>query len=143
VSVTFRVHGDPRPQGSKRAFVNRKTGKPILTESAGKPLKDWRSRAQDAVRYVAEQHAQITPGPLPMVGPVAVRMIFYLLPPKKKPGWPAPPQRPDIEKLARAVCDELYPLLISDDSQIVRMRLVKQWASEGIPPGVQVWVEAA
>ena len=36
------VKGLPAPQGSKKAFLHRHSGKVIMTESSGRKHKDWR-----------------------------------------------------------------------------------------------------
>lgn len=39
--LTIVVHGQPAPQGSKRAFVNKHTGRAALVESS-KKVQPWR-----------------------------------------------------------------------------------------------------
>ena len=74
MSITFSVFGVPRPQGSKRAFNRPGSKHPVLVESAGKPLKDWRlSISQTAAEAVGEK---------PIVGPVSVRLEFAMPRPK-------------------------------------------------------------
>ena len=40
--ISLFVPGTPKPQGSKRRFVNKHTGKVAVVESAGAPLEYWR-----------------------------------------------------------------------------------------------------
>jgi Holliday junction resolvase RusA-like endonuclease len=125
--IEFTVLGEPKAQGSKRAFALRKggvlTGKVALTESAGDGLKLWRSRLVEAV----SQHA---PPEGPWSEAVSVDIEFRL-PEPKKPKHELPIGRVgDIDKLARAVLDTLTGVVIVDDSQVVRLCATKVY---GIP----------
>jgi len=123
-AITFFVPGSPRPQGSKRAFTNPKTGGVILTESAGAPLKDWRT----SVAVVAQSHFDT-----PRTDPVVVSIRFVLRRPKTLPKRVQHHvKRPDIDKLARAVLDALTGTAIHDDSQVYCLDLTKAyWATTG------------
>lgn len=134
--ISFFVPGIPKPQGSKRAYVNRHTGKASLVESAGQPLADWRG---DVKRFAVDAQADIPP----LEGPVEVSLGFYLNRPKSHPKtretWPV--SRPDVDKLARAVIDAMSSVCFHDDSQIVHLTAFKEWATDGTPAGcrVNVW----
>lgn len=129
-SVRFRVYGDPRPQGSKRAFVVK--GRAVLTEASGENLKTWRGQVAIAARENRPD--------APFEGPVRVVMRFFLRRPQKpKHGTPA--GRPDLSKLARAVEDELTGVVFRDDSQAVVLELTKEYESDGQPTGAEVEVE--
>lgn len=129
--VRFRVYGDPRPQGSKRAFVVK--GRAVLTEASGENLKTWRGQVAVAAREARPD--------APIEGPVRVAMRFFMRRPQKpKHGRPA--GRPDLSKLARAVEDEMTGVVFRDDSQAVVLDLSKEYESDGQPPGVAVEVEA-
>lgn len=132
--TTFTVLGTPKPQGSKRAYLNRKTGKPILTESAGAPLKDWRTDVQQAaIAAMGDQP--------PFEGPVAVWLEFNLPRPKSHPKtrvtWPI--TRPDIDKLVRAVLDAITHVCFIDDSQVVTFIASKEWGVPGVKVTVDRW----
>ena len=111
-SVSFTVHGAAKPQGSKRAMMNHHTKRPIVMESAGDALKQWRYS-------VAQAAAEAMNGFEIMTEAVAVRIMFYLPRPKghygtgknanivKSSSPNLPTTKPDIDKLARAVCDSL------------------------------------
>lgn len=119
--MNFFVPGIPRPQGSKKGFVNKKTGGVILTESGGQAHKDWR-----AVVALAGSQAM---GNEPLwEGPLFVSLEFFLPRPKSAPKsreWPS--TRPDIDKLARSVLDALTHICWVDDAQIVTLELRKRW----------------
>lgn len=138
--ISFFVPGTPRPQGSKRGFVNRHTGKVALVESAGAPLKDWRGD----VKWMATLAMGETP---PFDGPVALVLEFKLSRPKShsktKVTYPTS-QRGDLDKYCRAVFDALSSVCYLDDAQITRLYAVKQWANSPDGPGVliKVWEES-
>lgn len=127
--TSFTVIGTPKPQGSKRAYI--RGGRPILTESAGAPLSDWRTDVQQAA-LAAHQ------GP-PYEGPIIVELGFTLTRPKSHPKtkvtWPI--SRPDVDKLARACLDAMTHIVFKDDAQVIALTAVKRW---GDPPGVRVKV---
>lgn len=142
------VFGTPAPQGSKRGFVNRKTGGVILVESSDK-VKPWR----EAVKFAA---IAARDGGLPLSGPVAVSMVFTFARPaghfgsgrnagQLRAAAPSRPHgRPDLSKLARSTEDALTDArAYEDDSRIVEyLRLAKVYVG-GDPealdaPGVKI-----
>lgn len=139
--IAFTVYGEAKPAGSKRAFVNPKTGKPIITDDTGKAGRVWRNDVQAAAR---EAYA----GPL-LDEPLWVTMTFYRTRPKShyrtngelKASAPrVPTTRPDTLKLARAVEDALTGILWRDDALIVDEPLHKRFAEDGRPRlELQVW----
>ena len=126
---SFYALGKPVAQGSKRHV-----GRGIMVESA-KDLKPWRDTVTSAA---------FGAGPK-LDGPIAVRMIFTV--PRAKSARKVdtvPFKKPDIEKLARAVCDAITAAgLWNDDAQVADfVRLAKvypsaSWDHEALPvPGV-------
>ena len=127
--ISFFAPGLPKPQGSKNAFHSKSTGKIVVVEQAGRPLKDWR----DSVAVAARQAAGT-----PLEGPIVVSLTFDLPRPKshgKKTTYPD--KRPDIDKLVRAALDAMTKICFTDDGQITVLSAVKRWGS---PPGVHVIV---
>lgn len=133
--IGFFVPGTPRPQGSKRGFVNKYTGKVAMVESAGAPLKDWRG---DVKRFAVDAQGDLAP----LTGPVGVLLDFRLQRPKSHPKTRVtyPISRPDCDKLARSVLDALTVVCFKDDSQITRLVVWKKWAKVGEPSGCQIMV---
>ncbi len=134
--VSFFVPGIPKPAGSKRAFFNPKTHKPIVVDSSGKPGKDWRGD----VKRIAMDHWRDDP----VDYCVSLQLWFQMPRPKahynskgklrdSAPFWC--PKRPDVGKLARAVEDALTGIIWKDDSQIVTATLDKHYDEK---PGV--WI---
>lgn len=133
--VTFVVHGLAQPAGSKRAFVNKYTGRASIVDANSK-AKGWKGQvAEVAVRaFVGGQ------GSRPLVdGPLHAEFTFYAPRPLShygtgrnsqvlKPTAPvAPITRPDVLKLARGVEDALSSVVYRDDSQIVSETLNKRY----------------
>jgi Holliday junction resolvase RusA-like endonuclease len=134
------VKGTPATQGSKRAFVNRYTGKPSLKESS-KGLPGWRNDIRAAF-------APLMDGRELLDGPLEVRVRFVFLRPqhhhvagdRSRPVKPNAPvyhaQAPDLSKLLRGMEDDLNGLVWTDDSRIARyVDPVKVWGSQ---PGMEL-----
>ena len=128
----FVTLGLPVSQGSKKGFVNKRTGGVILTDAA-KGLKPWRQ----AVVAAAPRGPQLD-------GPVAAHIVFTLPRPKSARKTDTDPSvRPDIEKLVRAVFDSVTDAgLWVDDSRVSRLESAKVWTgydSEALmTPGVVI-----
>lgn len=135
VLIQFYVAGTPRPQGSKRGFVNKTTGKVNLVEGS-KGHGDWRGdvRTVAAATYSGE----------PLKGPVSVTLGFYMPRPKSHPKTKTtyPTSRPDADKLARSILDAVKGICFVDDSQVTDLRVVKRWHTDHPQqrPGVSVLV---
>lgn len=140
-TILFFVPGIPRPAGSKRAFLNKKTGKPILTDSSGENGRQWRQDVKVFAREAMEG--------APLTGPVSANFRFFFARPKchygtgkntgrlkaDAPSHPTGP--PDVLKLARACEDALSGLVYRDDAQIVREELSKHYSDTGAS-GVEI-----
>ena len=120
------VAGEAKPQGSKRGFVT-KTGRVAMVEMAGNPLKQWRT----AISWKMKGEAAKA-GWEKTDAPVSVKLIFQMRRPKK-PKYPDPVTRPDLDKLSRAVLDALTDtgVIWQDDSQVVRLLAEKHYARPG------------
>lgn len=131
--VSFTAHGFPKPQGSKRPFINRHTGRAGMAESGEKAHKAWRSTVTDAALGAYADRPLLD-------GPLAVELVFALPRPKSHPKtrrtWPQ--NRPDIDKLVRACFDSLTHVIWRDDSQVVDLTTRKVWAEIDVPHGAGV-----
>jgi len=135
--IELFVHGRPRAAGSKSAFLNKKSGKIIVT-AAGKYQKSW----MESVKYAAIEAGYN--GKMLLEGPVHLTIYFHCLRPKghfKKSGGLTksarkyPTVKPDLTKLTRAVEDALTGLIWRDDSQVVIQDTRKLYAQ---PQGAQI-----
>jgi Holliday junction resolvase RusA-like endonuclease len=128
--IRFFVPGLPRPGGSKRAFVNKATGRVVVTEDC-KRSKDWRT----AVAFKASEAIKS-----PFAGPVEVRFEFLMPRPKghfgsgknagvlrsSAPAYPA--VKPDVTKLIRSTEDAMKGIAWNDDAQAVKQFGEKRYA---------------
>jgi Holliday junction resolvase RusA-like endonuclease len=134
--ISFFVPGTPKPQGSKKGFINKKTGQVIIAEQLGQPHKDWRA----VVALAASEYMDNRP---PIEGPVSVSIAFQMPRPKshgKKLTWPM--AQGDIDKLARSILDAITHVILVDDKQVLDLHLAKVWArpDEAIPVGARIQV---
>lgn len=133
MNVVFEVEGRPVPQGSMTASYNKKLGVAHVHHVQGEALALWRASIRTAAR---ESGATISRFP------IAVWVEFGMPRPKThmwlKGGqyrvrpmfWDALPSvQPDIDKLARAVCDALTGVCYNDDAQIVKLLVTKVYGS--------------
>jgi crossover junction endodeoxyribonuclease RusA len=128
--IRFSVLGEPKPQGSKRAFVSPQ-GRAVMKEQAGSGLRTWRER----MHVAAAEHA---PDGGPWTGPVAVAITFRLPTPQAvKTRWPIPKNKGDLDKLVRSALDALTGVLFADDSQVVHLTACKVFDAT---PGADVIV---
>lgn len=136
----FFVAGDPKPMGSKTAFVvkGRNGPRAVVTDGstskpAGKLMLAWK----DAV--IAASMAEL--GNLERIlGPVSVEVTFHLARPfghygkGKRAGLltPSAPKhpavKPDLDKLCRSTLDALKVGIISDDARVIRLVAAKVYA---------------
>ena len=128
------VPGHPACQGSKRA-IPLKTGRTVMVED-NPQTKPWRNAVNDQARRFWE-------GP-PLAGPVSVRLIFCIQPPKfltkkRRAEGPITKRSGDVDKLTRAVLDGLTGVTFVDDSQVSRLVVDKCWANDA-GPGVRICV---
>ncbi len=157
--ITFTVRGLPAPQGSKRAFRNKYSGRIQQVESSAR-VAPWRSDVRDAalaamtylVGATGTGDRGFTETLPPLTGPISVKLTFSLPRPRghygtgrnaavlkpSAPTWPT--SKPDLDKLVRAVLDACSALVWRDDAQVVGVQTEKLYASDHRPPGVEVQV---
>lgn len=124
--VVIEVHGTPAPQGSK---IRNRYG---AVYESNRNVAPWR----EAIRTETQQAVDV-----PLTGPVAVRVLFYLKRPKghyrtgKNAGLPRagapsfPAHMPDLDKLCRAVLDGLTDGgAWKDDGQVVGLHAEKLYS---------------
>ena len=142
------VPGIPQPRGSKKAFVRQgKNGKPrVNMVDDNVKSGDW----MDIVRFQVSQ--ELPKDWRVMTQQVFLRTMFIFPRPKGHFGKgknansvkrSAPihhVQKPDLDKLDRAIGDALTGVVYRDDSQIVQRWSAKCWADEYLRPGVKIEV---
>lgn len=153
MTTIITVYGRPAPQGSKKAFRHRATGK-IITQEMSKYVRPWRAEVQRAAQ--AALLTRYDQGRFPLAGPLAVDMIFTLARPKShyrtgrnahllRDSAPARPTgAPDLSKLARATEDALTEAGVwKDDAAVVEYRRLAKVYPDSDPdaldqPGVLI-----
>lgn len=133
--IEITVYGLPAPQGSKRGFVNRHTGRVAMVESS-KNVKPWREAVKCAALEALESR-ELSIGAHcngAMIGAVRVEMIFTLPKPKSAPKsrQTFPDRKPDLSKLIRSTEDALTDAGVwEDDARVVEVIAAKRYPSEG------------
>ncbi len=149
-TIQFFVPGIPKPGGSKKGFVNPKTGRVVVQEDCTKN-KDWRASVAYGAREAHGFDASGIPNPL-LSGPLFVEIVFVFCRPKSHHGTgrnaevlkPSAPRwhtnQPDSDKLVRSTWDALTKVLWVDDSQVCDHRIIKKWARRDAPSGALITV---
>ncbi len=138
--VTFWVPGNPKPAGSKRGFVNKKTGGVIITDAC-KLTKSWQGDVK-TFAYQAMKGQPLMDGPLELI------VVFQ----QARPKWHYrtgkfagvlhsnvplfPTSAPDATKLVRAVEDAMSKVVWVDDALVVDQLVRKRYG----PPGALISV---
>lgn len=133
INLHFEVEGKASPSGSKKAFVNKYTGRISMVDTA-KGKDSW----QSWVRLKASQEAK-SAGVEPSRGPFQLTVTFFFARPKSHFGSgknsdkikaSAPlshTQKPDVTKLMRCTEDALKGIAWLDDSQVITQNGEKYW----------------
>lgn len=133
------VAGHPAPQGSKKV-VGRPGGRALLVESS-KRLKPWRQDVRDALLDEAGQpHRRFGDAA------VVVDLLFVMPRPASTPKRRTPPaiRKPDVDKLIRAIFDELTQSgCVADDARVVEVHARKRIAELDETPGCNIRVALA
>lgn len=113
------IEGNPRPQGSKKAFAR---GKSIVLVEANKELPAWREHMTRMLQLKQLEE------PTPFTTAVNVALTFWLPRPKSvKRQYPTGTY--DIDKLTRAVLDSITKAGVwRDDSDVVDLTVRKTYA---------------
>lgn len=139
--ITFFVPGLPIAAGSKKGFVNRKTGGVIITD-ANKRTKPWQSQVRSAAA------TEMQDAPL-MQGALALVVVFTMPRPKSHFGTgrnagvlkeSAPyfhTSPPDATKLTRAIEDAMTKVVWTDDALVAEQLIRKVY---GDKPGASITV---
>lgn len=138
MSVHLLVVGVPVPQGSTRTFV--REGRAFTTHAKPGPLSLYR----DAIALAWERHP--VKRPAPMSEPVVLHCTFvfkrpqaHYLPANRKRNERAVREdaplymtnKPDVDKLLRAVADALTGRAYDDDKRVVQMHGIKVYGDRG------------
>ena len=129
--------GRPRPQGSLRT-ISPLRGGGVVTVNADERIMDYRNDIQNT--WVREYK-----GETPLLGEVLLHLTFWFVRPDShykaaaptlkreartvlQPGAPMyMKNKPDLDKLVRAVGDALTGFAFYDDKQVVQVHAAKVW----------------
>lgn len=117
--ISFRVEGQPIPQGSMKVINGH------IIHSQGSALAAWRS----AIALSAK-----AAGAKPTLEAVSMTLVFIMNKPRTVTRVD-PTVPPDLDKLVRAALDALTAIAYKDDSQVIEIRAVKVY---GESPGVEI-----
>lgn len=133
------VIGKPAPKGSKKAFVNRHTGRANIVDDNPKSLVHWEQAVARAIEQYLEQH----PGSK-LSGAVSVRLSFRFPTVASDPHRYWHVVKPDIDKLARAVLDVLANMVMGDDCTVAKMSISKRYVivKNNEPSGCEIEIES-
>lgn len=143
-AISVWVAGVPAPQGSKRPLGRQGGfGKHIMIESS-KKVKPWREDVRQA--FLDRPYGASVLTAFPKGTPVVVKVVFVLPRTQAMRDRPAVDfpmvQKPDLDKLGRAVLDALKSAgVYADDSQVVTLLGHKRRAEPGEPTGAMIHIE--
>jgi Holliday junction resolvase RusA-like endonuclease len=146
VSFSFSVLGTPKPKARPRTVRNRHTGyvqtfTPDVTVNWEQAI-GWQVR--QALASIELSHPGELAECLPFQGRILATMRFNLKKPKSAPRrveYPFPGG--DVDNLAKSVLDALQNVqVIGDDKTVTDMSVVKRFADDEHPEGVQVEIVA-
>ena len=112
------VPGEPRPQGSKKAFQR---GLKIVLVEANKELPAWREQMRKAFEMKMLELDN------PFITAVSVSLTFWLTRPKSVKREYATGTY-DLDKLTRAVLDSLQDKVLTNDNLVVDLTARKNYA---------------
>lgn len=145
--IRFTTFGVAAPKGSAKAFYRPGMRHAVVTHDSSR-TKPWQAAVVADARDALCARAGI-----PLEGPVAVHVVFWMPRPKSAPKRVTlPATRPDVDKLLRCVLDGLTRAgVYRDDGQVVEAVGRKGFAggledpmgSAGIPRAVVSVIEAA
>lgn len=101
-----------------------------IAKTVGEPPPvDLDARRENLIALAYREAAGNTP---PHGGPVAISVDAVFIPPrswsKKRQAEPGPKvSKPDLDNIAKSVCDGLNGLAFADDAQIIRMEAGKRF----------------
>lgn len=123
--IRMRVLGVPAPQGSKTRMPNG-----AMLEGGSQTGRDKQKAWRTAVADTAHHNRPTTP----LDGPLWLRIDLRMPRPKARKTALYCDRKPDVDKIIRATCDALTEAgMISDDSRIVELHVVKMYADPSDP----------
>jgi len=134
-SLRFVVEGNPIPQGSMKAFMNKHMKHPVIVSDNAK-LKGWRKLVADLAHIEMRKNHFVTIG---KNVPVRLILDFYF---EKEPSVKRLDKitKPDLDKRVRSLGDALTGIVYDDDAQLTELVARKSYGS---PARVEIEVQEA
>lgn len=140
-NITFTVPGPPQGKGRHRTrVVQVRNGKSFATQYADQKTKDYEGLIRGlALRAMRECRVFDA-----LQCPVRLEIMATFEVPKSWPKWKleaaidgriSPTTKPDIDNVAKAICDGLNGVAWIDDAQVVSISV---WKVYGNDPGIKV-----
>lgn len=120
-AMTIFVPVKPMSKGSMRAFVNKKTSKPIITNN------NPRTKGVQKTIALAAKAEWNRRGNRLLYGPVRIVIVAEIKAPKRLTRE-YPTVTPDADKIARLVLDALTGVVYADDKQVLYMSCEKLYS---------------
>lgn len=136
--VVFTVPGKPQGKARARTKTNGVTYTPEKTVLYENLVKTCFLESQPRQRWFNKE-------------PLAVNIYARFSIPKSKTkrektgmlqGYILPTIKPDADNIAKVICDALNGVAYADDTQVVRLTVVKEYVREDTPPHVTVSIDA-
>lgn len=136
------VYSPAAAMGSKKAFVNKRTGRAVVVDDRKEKLRSFQAEMKDAMRAVKPAE--------PLRGAARVQIIFWIKRPQGhfgtgrnagvlKDSAPVfPCVTPDQDKVERAILDCMSGIWLIDDKQVCDCRVQKRYV--GLAEEERVWV---
>lgn len=138
--ITFFVGGTPAPQGSKSAYVDKRTGRAVVVDGSSTSGKRAHRAWRKAVAEIAAEIAAEEPES-PFDEPLSFAGVFIMESPKSDQYRTRHTTKPDIDKLMRSVFDSLTESgLIADDSRFFSIDVQALYARPGDSTGVYITI---
>lgn len=155
--IVLHVTGYPAPQGSKKAWVNKTTGRAQMVEQSGDKIQLWRQDVKAAALdwLGTDPWAADWEGPLP--GALDVAVTFRYPRPKSHyrtgryshllrdnaPWFPITRAAGDADKCARSTLDALVLAgMFADDAQVAHLDVWQVYTNNPhqVPPGATITI---
>lgn len=139
--LQFYVPGKPQGKARARTFYNRKLGKMQSMTPENTVLYE---------NNIIQSYLDVAERPQLLYGPLEVSINAYFPVPKSttkkarkqiEDGEILPTKKPDADNIAKVVCDALNQIAYQDDTQVVKLSVIKQFESDKHPVGLVVRID--
>lgn len=139
--IQFYVPGKPQGKARARTFYNRNLGRMQSMTPEKTVLYE---------NNIIQSYLDVAKKPQLLQGPLEVSIKSYFPVPKSTTkknkqeiaaGTLLPTKKPDADNIAKVVCDALNQIAYSDDTQVVKLSVTKQFENDKHPVGLIVRID--